>query len=213
MDSDNIYADLVMERFSLPVPLLRQDKNQREAFAPCVVLSESYKRKARKQAYMETVQDFNGKVPKTDEAGIEVWNSTFQDNLGAWIIFYAIRVPGNLDKQLFLSKDQLVNDYSPEEIGIMYSNYMTVVLNQRNMLHFNEDDPHALSQVMDTIIKQNTVEETAFFFNSYTTHSLATLVRSLVAQHYNSPTPSGSSGSPSSDTTLNDKTPNDETNG
>jgi hypothetical protein len=176
----NFYADLVTEQFSLPIPILKRDKNGEMAYAPCIVLSESLKRDCRKKAYAETLKAFDGKAPKVDEAGYDVWRQTYDNAHGCWCIFYAVRVPGDLNTRLFLSKEQIENDYTAEEIGILHSHYLTVMINQVNMMHFDENDPNSLSKVMDEIIHQNTVEDTSFLLDSYTTRAWAMCFRSFM---------------------------------
>ena len=196
----NIYIDTV-ERFFLQAPLLRKTPDTGEdAFAPVVVLSTAETYKCKVSAYNDTLKSFEGKMPKSDEAGIEMWNTLYEDNLGAWTIFSCTRVPDKLEEKLFLSKDQVFKTYSSTELGIMYSNYITAVLNEPAVKHFDNTDPNGLSKVMDLIIKQSTVEDTAFFLSSYTTVAQAKLMRSLVEEVVALRQENGSSGQPSSDT-------------
>jgi hypothetical protein len=209
----NLYADLIAERFSLPVPLLRKTKEKDEnLYAPCVVLSASEIRVCEKNAYAETLADFNGKAPKKDE-DLSAWNKIYDNNRACWIIYSAIRVPGNLNAKLYPAKQEVMSVYSEEELGIMYSNYCTVLLNQRNLIHFDDNNPNALSQMMDQIIKFNTEEQTAFFLNSLTTRSLSMFVKSLIEEVKNLQLSTGSSGALSDDTTQNEPIQNNETNG
>lgn len=200
----NLYAELVRERFNLPVSLLRNTSDGKMAYAPCVVLSTMETYECKKLAYRDTLKAFEGKAPKNDEVG--VWNTLYEDNLGAYTIFYSVRVPDNLKTKLFISKDQIMNDYTPAEIGILYSNYLTVVLNQPHIKHLQEGDVAGFNNLLDTIIRQATVEETSFFLSSYTTVSVATLVRSLVETVMILQKQNGASGSLSNDTTATEST-------
>lgn len=200
----NLYAELVMEQFNLPIPLLRKTSDGQDAVAPCVVLSTMEAYECKKLAYRDTLKAFDGKAPKQDE--VSIWTSLYEDNQGAWIIYYSTRVPGDLKKKLFLSKDQIMIDYTPAEIGIMYLNYTTVVLNQPHLKHLQEHDSDGFNGLIDDIIKQSTVDETAFFLASYTTVSVAILVRSLTEALQKSQRESGASGTPSNDTTENERT-------
>jgi hypothetical protein len=206
----NLYADCISEQFSLPIPLLRKTKSGEDALAPCIVLSETLKRQCRKNAYAETLAAFDGKPPKIDEPGSEVWKQEYENNHGAWCLFNAVRVPGDLSTKLWYSKDQITNDYTDAEIGIMFSEYIIVLMSQTNMLQFDEDDQNSVSKLMDQIIHQNTVEETSFLFSSYTTVSFARLTRRLVAENLTLRQQIGLSGLPLDDISLSQKIQSEE---
>jgi hypothetical protein len=198
---ENIYAE-TKQRYHIKVPLLRKikDGSDIDAFVSAICLSAQDNYQVKKKALEDTLKSFDGKQPKNDDAAMATWNTLHEDNLGAWTLFYSCRLPEDLDKKWFLSKEQILNDYSSAELGIMYSNYITVVLNQPALKYIDKNDPNSLSTMMDLIIKQPTEQDTAFFLSSFTTASLAELMRSLVAEVTKLRQESGSSGQPSNDT-------------
>lgn len=197
-NKENIFAE-TKQRYSLRVPILRKLKDGTDAYISGVCLSATENYLVKKKAMEDTIKAFDGKQPKSDDATMATWNSLYEDNLGAWTLYYSCRLPDDLEKKFYLSKEQVINDYTSAELGIMYSNYLTIVLNQPALKYLDKNDPNSLSNMVDLIIKQATVEDTAFFLSSFTTVSLAELMRSLVEEVSKLQMVNGSSGQPSSD--------------
>jgi hypothetical protein len=200
---EKTFYELAKEQYHLSVPLLRTvPGSEEQAYAPCIVLSGLKERKCKLSAQADTLRDFGGKYP--DKTQATMWDQILEDNYAAWVVYEAFRQPGNLKANLFISKDQLTNDFTAEEIGIFYSNYTTTKLNHPSIKHLNqENNPNALSEFMDTIISQATVEQTSFFLTSYTTVSLAMLIRYLTEEVKTLRHLNGLSSTPLSDTESN----------
>ena len=193
MSEENLYYQLSGGPFHLPFPLFKNHKDTGEmAWAECVVLSD-FDTIACKELARKDVERQLGRTLKKDEDD-RLFMSIFDDHHAAWILYHAVRDPSDLNKKVFISKDQILKDYTTQVLGIMYNNYTTVVLNQPEIKHLRTDSNGDVDNLMDTIIKHATETETAFFLSSATTLSVAQLVRCLVDRLKTLQGANGSSG-------------------
>lgn len=194
MTEQNLYFDIINERFSLPVNLLKKFKDGSEAFGEMVVLSAFDLGKAKQQAHADAVKQFGGKEP-TKDVFLDHFNDLFDQEYSARVIAEATRVPGNLDKKVFINKDWVLQNYTMHELGTLYNAYITVTLNQPHLKHLSTDTEADVETIMNTIEKHATATETAFFLNGLTTLNAAQLIKCLVEQVRNLQMQNGSSGS------------------
>jgi hypothetical protein len=197
-----VFEAHVMERHHLLVPLLKKTEDGQDAYAACVPLSQLEQKQCVAKAYHATLKDFEGKQPKVDDAGFEIWKEAYENYYGAWIVYTSFRVPDDLEKKLFPGVDQVLS-YTPVEIGILHSHYLTTEYNQPAIKHVDPNNANAVSELIDLIIHQATVEETSFFLASRTSVVLAHLIRYLAQEHQRlSQIVNGSAGTLSNDTTT-----------
>lgn len=190
----------VINRYHMLVPLFKKTETNEEAYAACIPLSQIQQRECARKAYQATLKEFEGKAPKMDDAGYDVWRETYENYYGAYVIYLSFRIPDDFDKRLFPAVDQVLT-YTPVEIGILHSHYLTTEINQPALKHIDPNDPNAVSSLIDTIIHQATVEETSFFLASHTSVALAQLIKYLATENQKlSQIVNGSAGTPSNDT-------------
>jgi hypothetical protein len=121
---ETIIESHVLNRYHLLVPLLKKTEDGQETYTACVPLSQIEQRQCANKAYHMTLKDFEGKQPKIDDAGFETWKEAYENYYGALVILNSYRLPDDLDKKLFPHIDQVLI-YTPVEIGIMHSGYLT----------------------------------------------------------------------------------------
>jgi|ERR1017187_254347 hypothetical protein len=196
-DPNNLYAQLTAaDRFSLLVPMLIKDGQGNEIKLPMIVLNGREEREAQTSAFNETIAVFKH-IPKADDAQEvkESFKSVLDSNTACWTFFHATRTPGDLKKKFFLSKNQVEDQYTSEELGVLSNSYLTVRLNQPHVkiLSETEENESAYENLIQEIITAG--KQPDFFLNSYTTHSLKLLIHYLVAKQENSVKDNGSPGS------------------
>jgi hypothetical protein len=189
----NLYIDSKV-RFSKEVPmLLTNPEDGKQLFLPMLVLNPKEEHEIEARAYNDTMASFKT-VPKKDEPGSDSWIKLMDDNRATWLLFYAVRLPNNLDKKFFLDKQQIESTYTPEEIGTLCNHYLDVKLNQPLYKAIDLSDPNAFQSIVDKI--KSDAENSSFFLNSLTTHTVNQLVKFLVSQLQSLQNANGSSGEP-----------------
>lgn len=175
------------------VPMLKMHEGK-ELVLPMVALNPRENSEVEAKAFADTSALFGGKIPKKDDLSAESWKNIFEMQKNIWLLFYAVRVPEDLTKKWFISKQQIEEDYLVEEIGILSNNYISVVLTQPHLTVVDYTKPGAYQAVIDQIKKMG--EDGDFFLNGLTTHSVNQLIRYLVAQVESFQKNNGSSGTP-----------------
>lgn len=159
----------------VPMLILHEDK---ELYLPMVILTGREMAEVESKSFEDTLKLFKGKSPKNDEPSN--WKQQLDAQRAYWTIFYSIRLPGDLTKKWFLSKEQIEDTYNWDEAGILMNNYLTVRLTQPHLINLNQDDDNAFQSAINTI--KNLGTESDFFLNGFTTHSANLLIKYLVAQ-------------------------------
>lgn len=194
---ENLFATLTAkERFHMVVPSMIEDNDKRELHLPMVVLTTRETNEVEVAAYQETLAAFKGVAPKNDEA--TNFNNVYENNLVAWTVFKSVRLPSDLKKQFFLSKQQVEDQYTVEQLGILANAQLSVKLNQPHLKHLSLGEEDASEKLIQDIIAAG--RDNDFFLNGYTTHSLKALIQYLVFQLQSSRKDNGSSGTLSSET-------------
>src|ERR1700677_3885356 len=98
----------VLNRYHLLVPLLKKTEAGEDAYTACVPLSQIEQKQCAMKAYHATLKDFDGKQPKIDDAGFEIWKEAYENYYGALVILNSYRLPDDLDRKLFPSLDQVM---------------------------------------------------------------------------------------------------------
>jgi hypothetical protein len=202
--TETIFEKTVLQRYYQKVKTLKKTPDDQDTFCACLPLTKLEEKKCKMQARADTLKDFKEVAPKKEDADVDIWNNTFEDHYVCWVLFTCMRMPDNLDDKFFLTKDQILNDYTPAQLAYLYGQYAITVAQQNVYQEIDFSDPNAYSAVMDKIINQSTVEETAFFLNGYTAVNVAQLIRSISADLIRLLNANGSVGTPSSDTKQSD---------
>lgn len=175
------------------VPMLRKHED-RDLNLPMVVLTSRENAEVKAKAFADTVAMFGGKPPKEGEMGVASWNNIYETQESTWIVFYSVRVPNDLTKKWFLSKQAIEEDYSEAEVGILAQNYVSVVLTQPHLTVVDFSKPNAFQAMIDQIKEQG--EKSDFFLNGLTTHSVNQFIKFLIADRENLQKNTGLSGTP-----------------
>ncbi len=182
------------------VPMMMYTVDSKEVICPMVVGTTRDIRECEEQAEIDT-RAVLGDVALSNRGKGSTWSKTMDFNRSAWLIFTCTRLPGDLNKKFFESKQQVEDTYDPDEIGILMDHYATVRFSQPHYVMFEgeKDEKTAFQNVIDKIKKQG--EESDFFLNSFTTHSVNQLIKYLVSLLPNSETITGTSGEHSNNIT------------
>ena len=182
------------------VPMMMYAEGGQEVIIPLVVGTARELSDAEVLAEKDTQKQL-GTVPLADRGKGSTWYSTMNTHRSAWILYHCARMPGDLNKKFFENKEQIMDTYDPDELNILMDHYASVRLTQPHYMMFNPDvdTKVAFQQVVDKI--RNMAEDSDFFLNSFTTHSVNQLVKYLVSQLPNSETTTGMSGTLSNNTT------------
>ena|ERR1017187_2606005 len=199
---ENLFVTLTAkDRFHLTVPMMIMDKAGNEIKAPMVCLTAREEREAKQKAYNETIIFFKDK-PKKDEQNFQeaedIFKELFNHNINCWIFFYSVRVPGDLEKRLFISKQQVEDQYTYEQLGILASAAMSVKMSQPYVKFLQENDTDGFNQLIDQIIASGT--EPDFFLNGYTSQTYKNIIHYLVKRLETLTSEAGVSGSLSDST-------------
>lgn len=161
---------------------------------PMVYLLGDQEAEVEANCYADTLELFKGKIPKKDEPSN--WDQVLNVQRAYWTIYYAMRVPGDLESNWFDSKAEVEATYNWDEIDVLMAHYLDLKMDQPIYKHLNVDDPNAFQKVLDHIKSLGTDPEGNFFLNGFTTHAVNQLIRFLVKERENYQTNNGSSGSP-----------------
>lgn len=189
----NLVAKLTDPKYvySQLVPMLKMEEDK-ELTLPMVLLTGRENSQVEANAFQDTLNLFRGKAPKTDEPSN--WDQQLEAQRAYWTVFMATRLPTDLKKKWFLTKEQVEEEYNWDEIGVLMNHHMTVRLSQPTLKNIDPNDPQAFQKTIDMIKKMGM--EGDFFLNGFTTHSVNQLMKYLVLERETLLKNSGLSGTP-----------------
>jgi hypothetical protein len=171
----------------VPMLQLHEDK---ELHLPLVVLTGRENSDVEVKTYQDTLSQFKGKSPKKDE--YSNWDELLEANRAYYTILYSARLPNDLSKKWFESKQQLEDTYTWDDIEILMAHYLTVRATQPHLVNLDMKDPNVFQIAIDRIKKLGTSSD--FFLNGFTSHSSNQLIKFLVEERENLLRQIGTSG-------------------
>jgi hypothetical protein len=138
-------------------------------------------------------------MPNAEQTSVSVWKQVMRMHRSAWLVYTCCRLSTDLTQKYFMNKQQVLDTYNPDELGILMDHYASVRYTQPHYTLLDVDSPTAFQDAIDKIKKMGT--ESDFFLNSFTTHSVNQLIKYLVSQLPNSENITGMSGTPSNNST------------
>lgn len=176
--SDNLYAEFTQKRFSMDVEMPFTKDDGSKITLPMVVLTGREMGEVKKAAEQMTMKMYDGKMPKKDEASS--FAELVEENICWQLIFYSVRMPGDLKKKFFPTFDAVLDLLTPDQAGILKNSYLQLQINQPWIVNLDNDDPDKIEAMIQNLIKAGT--EGTFFLNSLTSVSQNVLISSLVAK-------------------------------
>lgn len=184
------------------VPMMMFTAEGKEVVLPMVLGTARDMSIAESNAEKDVAKDI-GEVSLSNRNTGSVWLKLMNTYRAAWIVYLCTRMPDDLTKKFFDSKDQVMDTYDSDELGILLDHYGTVRYTSPHFKLIDPNDPNSFQEAIDKIKQQGT--ESDFFLNGFTTHSLNQLIKYLVSLVTNLESTIGGSGMPSNNTTTNEK--------
>ncbi len=194
------------------VPLGLFTEDGKEACAPMVLGSADIELEIETNAYKDTKEKL-GDVPLKDQGiyadpnDISIktyssWTKLFNINQAIYTVLYCVRKPGALLEQLFEEKDQVSSTFDKISLEKLMDHYWVVKYTSPDYVMVNDQEDKALwfQSIIDKIKKYGL--ESSFFLNSLTIQSRNELEIYLVSQLNTSNPGTGTSGTPSDNTTT-----------
>jgi hypothetical protein len=176
----NLFAELSkVERHHMVVPMPFRNKHGVIVEFPMVSLNGRENYEVKQKADADTRASYGKDIPKKDE--VSDYEERRKDNLMAWTVVYSIRLPHDLNVRFFPDKNALFDcNITPDQIAIIFDDYMTVQYNQPWLTHLDNDDPEKTEALIAQIIKDG--KDPHFFLNSLTSLSHNILHNSMGAK-------------------------------
>lgn len=170
-----------------------KDTNQvEELYLPMVLLLSDEEDQVESNAYADTLALFKGKCPKKDEPSN--WDQLLEANRAYWIIYFSTRLPTDLKKKWFDSKQEVQHLYTWDSANVVISHYVTIKMTQPCYDKIDFSSPTVFQDILDQIKKFGTEDKSDFFFNGLTTHDVNQLIKFLVKERESFHKNNGSSG-------------------
>jgi hypothetical protein len=178
MTEQNLYAEFTQKRFSLDVtmPFTKQDGS--EVKLPMVVLTGRELFEAKKSAEKATMSMYDGKMPKKDEASS--YEALYEENLCWQLVFYSVRMPGNLNKKFFPEFNAVLDMLTPDQAGILKDCYVQLQISQPWIVSLNSQDDVKIEDMIQRLIEGGTKD--SFFLSSLSSVSATLLIMSLISR-------------------------------
>ena len=158
-----------------------------ELYLPMVLLKGYEDDQVAANAYHDTLAAFKGKAPKKEDPSN--WDEMLDANRAYWTIFLSARIPGKLDKQWFDTIDEVRATYNWDEAGVILSHYLSIRMTQPCYTQVDFNSPTVFQDLID-LIKRNG-NQSDFFFNGVTSHTVNQLLKYLAAHQESSPKSNG----------------------
>ena len=178
----------------VPMMLFNEDDTQ-ELNLPMVLST------AREETEIEAGAENDAKtqlktLPTEEQNKVSTFKNLMNIHRAGWTVYVACRKPTDLQQRFFLNKEQVMDTYNPDELGILMDHYNTVRYTQPHYVIIDTNLPPevAFQDAIDKIKKMG--EQSDFFLNSFTTHSLNRLIKYLVSHHTSCKLGTGGSGTP-----------------
>lgn len=169
----------------VPMKQFHLDKNDpnaepQELYLPMVLLLSYEEDQVEANAYADTKLLFKGAVPKKDEPS--QWDRLLDAQRAYWTIYLSTRLPNDLEKKWFDSKDEVTKVYTWDSANVIMSHYLTIKMTQPCYQNIDFSSPTVFQDILDQIKKFGTEDKSDFFFNSLTTHAANRLIKFLVKE-------------------------------
>jgi hypothetical protein len=178
MIENNLYAEYTQKRFNMEVlmPFCKSDGS--EVKLPMVVLTGRELFEAKKSAEKITIGMYDGKPPKKDESSS--YDALYEENLCWQLVYYSVRMPGNLDKKFFPTFEAVLDMLTPDQAGILKNNYVQLQISQPWIISLNSEDDARIEDMVQRLIEGGIKD--SFFLNSLSSVSQTLLISSLISR-------------------------------
>lgn len=184
MSEENLYViatspNLTKKLHHRFVPMGMFDEKGNEVLLPIVVGS------ARDHNEIESgAEAATKKLLKIDSApekdSQSSWKKIMDAERAIRIVYCCTRLPDDLSKRYFENINQVQDTYGPDELAMLMDHYATVKYTQPHYRLIDPESSNAFQETIDKIKKLG--EESDFFLNGHTTHSVNLLIKYLVSQ-------------------------------
>lgn len=186
------------------VPMMMFTADDKEVVLPVVLGTSRDMIEAEANAELDVQAQLKTEVALSNRGVGSTWLKLMNYHRSAWIIYFCTRMPNDLTKKFFESKDHVIDTYDPDQLGILMDHYGTVRYTSPHFKLIDPEDPNAFQEAIQKIKELGT--ESDFFLNGLTTHSLIQLLKYSVSHPGNSENTTGLSGSPSNSGSTRDST-------
>lgn len=171
-----------------------ENEETQELHLPLVLLLGYEEDQVEANAYHDTLTAFKGKAPQKSEPSN--WDQLLEANRAYWTVYFAARLPTDLSKKWFDSKQEVAQNYTWDSIGIVLSNYITLKMTQPCYQKIDFSSSTVFQDILDQLKRFGTEDKSDFFFNGLTMHDFNQLMKFLVKERETYQKNNGSSGEP-----------------